>query len=152
MDLPAVAEKDRFLIWKKDQRYGKVKIRRQERCENTLRTPPVLWEVRRDQPGSFACSCIPNGSNFLFIIGISKATVAQSAEHLTRNEDVRGSIPRGGSICFQWPSKVPFRLLGRRLRSKPLCRSFRRRTQRQSNVPYLFDLYVRPLHMISLKL
>jgi hypothetical protein len=27
-----------------------------------------------------------------------RATVAQMAEHLTRNEDVRGSIPRGGSI------------------------------------------------------
>ena len=27
----------------------------------------------------------------------SCATVAQMAEHLTRNEDVRGSIPRGGS-------------------------------------------------------
>lgn len=32
------------------------------------------------------------------IVGPSfPATVAQSAEHLTRNEDVRGSIPRGGS-------------------------------------------------------
>jgi hypothetical protein len=31
---------------------------------------------------------------------LSRATVAQSAEHLTRNEDVRGSIPRGGSNCL----------------------------------------------------
>ena len=30
------------------------------------------------------------------------ATVAQLVEHLTRNEDVRGSIPRGGFKNINW--------------------------------------------------
>ena len=39
------------------------------------------------------------------------ATVAQSAEHLTRNEDVRGSIPRGGSNPMLCGSAADFKRL-----------------------------------------
>ena len=35
-----------------------------------------------------------------------RATVAQSVEHLTRNEDVRGSIPRGGSSYSDQPIRL----------------------------------------------
>ena len=33
----------------------------------------------------------------------ARAALAQSAEHLTRNEKVKGSIPLGGSISFTRP-------------------------------------------------
>ena len=39
---------------------------------------------------------------------VYRATVAQLVEHLTRNEDVRGSIPRGGSMSIKRLGHIPF--------------------------------------------
>jgi hypothetical protein len=43
----------------------------------------------------------------VYISSSAGATVAQSVEHLTRNEDVRGSIPRGGSNKFKRLRALP---------------------------------------------
>jgi hypothetical protein len=80
--------------------------------------PPVFAErqkifpTRNRRPATRFCNRRPaplqGGKNLVdiskanvYISGSAGATVAQSVEHLTRNEDVRGSIPRGGSNNFK---------------------------------------------------